>query len=184
MTTFECEMCDYTTDNKARFRDHIKCHNSVRDLPCPHCGKLFMTKKCLRGHVVKVHNPKTLTCDFCGYATADKSKLNIHVRVMHTQRGYKPYKCAYCDFHCATGGNCRKHVANKHKGMEIKYIKLDGKPDEINPDAVEPMTIDALSSLQHGQEMEKIVPDTTAHDILTYGHGRPAGNSGYYGDIV
>lgn len=31
--------------------------------------------------------------------------------------------CRYCDFRSATGGNCRKHIMNKHKGLEVEYVK-------------------------------------------------------------
>jgi hypothetical protein len=57
----------------------------------------------------------------CSYSTKTGQKLNEHIRVQHQLKGIKPYLCPYCDFTCATSGNCRKHIKGKHKGKEVRY---------------------------------------------------------------
>lgn len=45
--------------------------------------------------------------------------------MQHQLKGFKPYKCPYCEFRCATGGNTRKHVQQVHRGEIVKYIRDD-----------------------------------------------------------
>ncbi len=70
---------------------------------------------------------KTFHCEFCDHVSADRSHLQEHVRVVHTHRNVKPYKCAYCEFHCATSGNCRKHCKAKHRDLPVQVIKVSEK---------------------------------------------------------
>ena len=124
MKIFECNLCQFTTSIKYQYSDHMRVHYQMRDIPCPHCNKKFITRKSMRSHIVKCHKPKDYHCSVCNYSSAVKSKVHEHMRVIHTHRHYKPYQCPYCSFRCATGGNCRKHVKQRHKGQEVRYIKL------------------------------------------------------------
>ena len=51
--------------------------------------------------------------------------MNEHVRVQHQLKGLKPFKCPYCEFRCATGGNTRKHVKQVHRGQVVTYLRDD-----------------------------------------------------------
>ena len=48
-----------------------------------------------------------------GYASAD---VQFQVE--------KPFRCAYCPHASGLSGNCRKHIARAHPGLEVKYIDL------------------------------------------------------------
>ncbi len=124
MKVFECEHCDYTTSLKSRYTDHMRVHRKVRDIPCPHCDKLFMTHRSLAGHKGKVHGPKKYRCKICGYMTSVTTRLREHIQTKHGDPDYKPYKCPYCSYRCASGGNCRKHVKSQHVGMPLTYEKV------------------------------------------------------------
>lgn len=137
MKIFECNICQFTTNIKYQYSDHMRVHYQIRDIPCPHCNKKFITRKSMRSHIVKCHKPKDYHCSVCSYSSAVKSKVHEHMRVIHTHKHYKPYQCPYCSFQCATGGNCRKHVKQRHKGQEVKYIKLplvDPLSNIMNPE--------------------------------------------------
>ena len=111
----KCEICSFVTDRKSRFHDHVKMHKNQRDLPCPECQKMFVTRRTLGAHRQKVHGQRTLQCEFCAYAPPTASQLREHVRVMHTHRDQKPFQCRYCDFRSATRGNCHKHMVSRHR---------------------------------------------------------------------
>ena len=64
---------------------------------------------------------------------------------MHTHRSLKPYKCCYCDYRCNLSGNCRKHIKQKHKGREVKWIKVADASDETR-DKVSPKVEDLAQS--------------------------------------
>lgn len=55
MIVLGCAACPFVTDKRCRYDDHVKMHLNIRDIACPQCGKLFVTKKMLRQHVQKVH---------------------------------------------------------------------------------------------------------------------------------
>lgn len=145
-----CTLCDFTTNVKSRFSDHMRMHLNMRDMPCPECGKLFVTRKTLHSHMVKVHRPKSYKCSECPYATGVPNKLKEHMKLVHTHRHFKPYKCAYCKFLCASGGNCRKHIMRKHPGLDVKYIKLT--EEEFN----EVTTMDAQAEKFQSLALESI----------------------------
>lgn len=84
MSVLKCDQCNFTTDKKCRFHDHVKMHHNIRDIPCAVCGKMFVTKKTLRQHVIKVHHQKQVACAYCPYAASTRSKLNEHLRQHHS----------------------------------------------------------------------------------------------------
>lgn len=63
-----------------------------------------------------------------------------HERYMHTHRHVKPYKCSYCDYRCNLSGNCRKHIANRHPGQPIVWVRVCEKWDDTGASAEPPPT--------------------------------------------
>ena len=122
---YRCDQCDYVTLLKHRFRTHVNGHSNVREYVCQTCGKEFISSSTLRSHNQWLHWSKLYSCTQCDYQTKTMQKLNEHIRVQHQLKDMKPYRCPYCGFTCATGGNCRKHVKQKHKGQEVRYIRDD-----------------------------------------------------------
>ncbi|XP_029634689.1 zinc finger protein 99 [Octopus sinensis] len=120
---FKCPHCDFVTIFGHRYRIHMNSHNNIRQYVCEFCSKAFVSSNSLRRHKLWLHSSESLSCPFCTYETKTKQSLSVHVRTQHTMKGVKPYMCRYCDFRSATGGNCRKHIMNKHKGLEVEYVK-------------------------------------------------------------
>ncbi|KAK3088345.1 hypothetical protein FSP39_017908 [Pinctada imbricata] len=122
---YECPICNFTTILGHRFRTHMNGHKNIREYKCNVCGKEFISSSTLRAHKQWAHSDKKYSCPHCPYQTKTVQKLNEHIRIQHQLKGYKPYSCPYCSFTCATGGNCRKHIKQKHKGQEVRYIRDD-----------------------------------------------------------
>jgi len=118
----QCPHCPYSALLRSRFNDHLETHSEARAHVCPDCNKSFRTKCVLKSHRQWLHSDKVFSCTQCSYQTKTSVKLNEHVRVQHQLKNVKPYQCPYCPFKCATGGNTRKHVMNKHKGLPVRYI--------------------------------------------------------------
>ena len=164
---FSCNICDFTTDRKHRYEMHMKKHLGIRDITCHICGKTFVTRNSLANHMQRVHSGKTYGCQFCDYTTGNIQHYREHVRVMHTHRDVKPYKCAYCDFRCHTSGNCRKHCANRHKGLEIKWVRLcelynsERVQEEGTKDSNVPL---ATSSIRHQAVFRRVASENQSSD--------------------
>ncbi|XP_071151884.1 uncharacterized protein [Mytilus edulis] len=120
---FQCDQCTYQTPKRKIFANHMNSHNNVRNYICDQCDARFVTMKVLITHMKFKHSTKDQhkVCSQCGYRAKTKNSLNLHIRVQHQLKGIKPYKCDYCDFRCATSGNCRKHIMGKHKGSPVHY---------------------------------------------------------------
>lgn len=120
---FQCDQCTYQTPHRTNFVNHTNSHNNVRNYICDQCDARFVSSAVLVAHQKYKHSTKDQDkiCSQCGYRAKTTSSLNMHIRVQHQLKGIKPYKCDYCDFRSATGGNCRKHIMGKHKGLPVHY---------------------------------------------------------------
>lgn len=129
MVVHKCQHCDFVTNKHGELRTHMSCnHVHTRDVPCPHCGKLYKSDFHLTAHIRYLHTEKKFKCKRCSYTAAAGAKLLMHIQTVHEHGSSKPYKCPYCDFTCTASNNCRKHVQNKHKGCEVRYVKLQRLP--------------------------------------------------------
>ncbi|XP_077288462.1 uncharacterized protein LOC143912887 [Arctopsyche grandis] len=109
-----CEICHIMFKSMARFKTHMKIHNSK--YVCDLCNKAFMLESIFEAHL-KTHNlnQKWHSCAECGMKFTGLEELTTHSDKAHsTQRSFK---CSYCpqtfsrsediDFHL------RKHSGEK-----------------------------------------------------------------------
>lgn len=83
MRLMRCDQCSFVTNKKYRYNDHVKMHKNIRDIPCPECGKSFVTRKTMRQHIVKVHKQTTQCCHLCSFKALTVRKLQEHNALMH-----------------------------------------------------------------------------------------------------
>lgn len=86
MRLMRCDQCSFVTNKKYRYNDHVKMHKNIRDIPCPECGKSFVTRKTMRQHIVKVHKQTTQCCHLCSFKALTVRKLQEHNALMHDLR--------------------------------------------------------------------------------------------------
>lgn len=92
--TLQCNICDYKTPFKNRFKDHkfvhskttcTICSKQVASLSChmrshkpkescPKCQKII-SRNCLKKHIRRHHSSKLYPCDKCQETFEDKEKL-------------------------------------------------------------------------------------------------------------
>lgn len=83
-SSFKCEFCDYTCDNKKLLLNHQLSHT----------------------------NDKPFKCDYCKYSTSKEDFLVSHLAIKHT--GEKPFSCDMCHFMTKHRKNLRLHVQCRH----------------------------------------------------------------------
>ncbi|XP_046362470.2 uncharacterized protein LOC124139453 [Haliotis rufescens] len=117
----KCPHCNYTALVKSWMTKHMDRHATTKNYTCELCGKTFGSPRNLNSHTRWAHKTAKHQCPHCEYITKTPTRLKNHIKTQHMFRGYKPYTCPYCPFKCATGGNCRKHVMQKHPGQTVTY---------------------------------------------------------------
>ncbi|XP_068238156.1 zinc finger protein 665-like [Palaemon carinicauda] len=92
---------------KCYMETHLKIHAGQRDIPCPQCGKKFVSKTNLREHLSSHSVAKNYRCGDCGKRFVTKKSLRIHFR-KHT--GETPYKCSVCSKTFVTSWTLKNHL--------------------------------------------------------------------------
>jgi len=88
---FKCLQCDFATDNKSHFKNHLDFHKrknakiaAIKNpLKCPQCPAIFRNQNNLSGHISSVHPKDLLECDICGRMFKTKGALLTHFRGPH-----------------------------------------------------------------------------------------------------
>ena len=97
---FQCEKCDFSTDNKTSLLNHIRCYCKGRGLK-PKC---FLTKQKVPTRQVKMPKQKLVRkkvlffCEYCDHSGKSSGIVFVH---MCKEHGIEPFKCSECKF--ATG---------------------------------------------------------------------------------
>ncbi|KRF99266.1 uncharacterized protein Dwil_GK18705 [Drosophila willistoni] len=114
----ECAYSGWTHENlKTHLISHSQGSYKCTKEKCIYVGKSAMhLRRHLKSH--KNENTHWFSCNQCDFKARLKGHLTRHI-LQHS--GAKPHKCPYCDFHCSTIDNLRKHIikTGKHPGRFI-----------------------------------------------------------------
>ncbi|XP_067580944.1 zinc finger X-chromosomal protein-like isoform X2 [Pseudorca crassidens] len=114
---YHCTDCDYTTNKKISFHNHLESHKltskAEKAFECDECGKHFSHPGALFTHKM-VHKEKGANkmhkCKFCEYETAEQGLLNRHLLAVHSKNF--PHICVEC-------GKGFRHPSELKKHMRI-----------------------------------------------------------------
>lgn len=118
---YQCTDCDFTTNKKASFHNHMEVHTLSNKAPfeCEMCGKEFHQQAALFSHRLQHHhrepkNPvspqanKMHKCKFCDYETAEQGLLNRHLLAVHSKSF--PHICVECGKGFRHPSELKKHM--------------------------------------------------------------------------
>jgi len=92
---YECEHCDRTFADPARWRAHRRSHSNVRPFICHICGKAFREQFQLKKHIQVSHDAvRAFQCEHCEKSFVEHGSLKRH-QLLHT--GVKPFACSVCE---------------------------------------------------------------------------------------
>ena len=134
---FYCTHCDFRTNHKGSFTNHLKTHSATPKFSCTQCD--FSTKwKCSLGrHLDFKHSqifsktvksmPLLYSCDQCDYKTTNKSHMVTHNRNprVHPQPTSVQHRlyCTKCEYVTREKGLFRAHLKSHTKKQKIKEQK-------------------------------------------------------------
>jgi hypothetical protein len=85
---FKCEICDYSTQNQARLKQHTNLvHLNMKNFKCTQCSSKFGTNSHLKSHINSTHKKiKKYWCDICDYSSYKREMLERHSNAVHLEK--------------------------------------------------------------------------------------------------
>ncbi|XP_068234406.1 uncharacterized protein [Palaemon carinicauda] len=118
---YKCQICDFSSDDKQKYIEHLTTHESNLRLRCKICGKTYYSSDTLRRHLSGVHkiDRKGLmtkeiyyNCKFC----SEKFNLGLHyIKHLKAHIIENPHKCNKCSCSFDNVSELRQHKIGAHK---------------------------------------------------------------------
>nr|KAF6320765.1 zinc finger protein 711 [Pipistrellus kuhlii] len=111
---YQCTDCDFTTNKKVSFHNHLESHKLINKVDKTHefteytrryreASPLNSNKLILRDKEPKMHK-----CKYCDYETAEQGLLNRHLLAVHSKNF--PHVCVECGKGFRHPSELRKHM--------------------------------------------------------------------------
>ena len=106
-SVFTCSECDFNTDDKSVFNEHLRYFHKEKKFACEFCDKRFVSQSKLVEHKIIHSGERSYVCNSCGKAFSRSYHLKVHAR-LHT--GERPYKCVQCQKTFVDSSALRGHL--------------------------------------------------------------------------
>lgn len=118
-SSYDCDLCEFTTDKKNKILSHIRHHASSMRHKCKTCSELFTTRMNLHNHSMKRHgrgvigsveySKSSSECTIC-HRLFSEERLKFHKK-LHDSPSFTCDKCAK---RFRSQSALEKHFANNH----------------------------------------------------------------------
>ena len=120
---FQCNLCEFSTQDKYRLRRHMKCRhdNVIKELKynCDKCNYKTHSNSYLKRHK-QTHDGILIYCDQCPYSTPSGHNMKYHTLRTHSDL---VFSCDKCPFSCRVKVSLNKHVKRVHeKGKHVSKV--------------------------------------------------------------
>jgi hypothetical protein len=117
-----CNMCTYSSGDKATLVRHLRSHNGERPFECRLCHYAFTTKANCERHLRNRHNR----------TTREEVRRSIICHSEGDVQPDKPHECAACERTFPTRVAALSHVACEHPTLSAAdLVRLGADPEEI-----------------------------------------------------
>lgn len=111
---YACHLCDFETESKTMFRNHLRGHDTYK---CEKCERILKNKLSAYKHSKTHLAPNIVQCEICG-KYLKKQCLYMHRRNLHSE-GSQTYKCPICSKEYVHSSSLRQHYSSFHKELGI-----------------------------------------------------------------
>uniref|UniRef100_A0A8C6FXM5 Zinc finger protein 518A n=1 Tax=Moschus moschiferus TaxID=68415 RepID=A0A8C6FXM5_MOSMO len=108
--TFQCEKCEFSTQDVGTFVQHIHRHNEIL-YKCGKCHYICLTKGELQKHLYIHSGTFPFTCQYCSYGATRREHLVRHVITLHKEHLYAKEKLEK--------DNYEKRMAKSSAGLKL-----------------------------------------------------------------
>ena len=128
---FNCNQCDFKTNNRRYFSIHHQVHSSVKH-ECPVCQQKLNTEMGLKTHLRSHSNiaqSKKYACDLCDSSFTNVIALKNHTRT-HTNNEDIEVKCEHCDYKTWRKEEMKQHILThfpERRDLKFKCKSCDYK---------------------------------------------------------
>ena len=108
---FQCDKCDFSTENKTSLLNHIRCYCKGHGLKL----KRFLTKQKVPTRQVKMPKQKVVRkkvlffCEYCDHSGKSSGIVFAH---MCKEQGIQPFKCSKCKFAMGNKTSFYNHITH------------------------------------------------------------------------
>ena len=108
--------CQESFSTVEELQQHMEGHSAGR-LKCPHCTKSFAVtdQQTFQTHVDKHSIPKEVPCPKCGKKFLTVGECNAHAKRCQIEPEDKPWVCTICGKKFLSKDNLKQHMLGPHK---------------------------------------------------------------------
>ncbi|GFS66042.1 hypothetical protein TNIN_85071 [Trichonephila inaurata madagascariensis] len=116
ITTYSCNLCDYSTIDKSNMKRHIRQHTGERPYVCQYCGKSYIQKVHRDAHefmhaTLRIHMCTVFGTHLPGFFMKPSAKQTVSP----TFKGLQLLLCNFCEYKTYHKTNMNAHL-RKHTG--------------------------------------------------------------------
>ena len=117
-----CPECGKTYLTRTAMQQHVnKAHLNIKRHFCDLCDKGFYFRVHLKGHMEDVHERKhEVQCEVCEVRVRSQEGLENHMKTMHEAKSHDKVRCEMCDYQGPSERALKDHIESRHETKNKK----------------------------------------------------------------
>ncbi|KTG46388.1 hypothetical protein cypCar_00003987 [Cyprinus carpio] len=156
-STFQCEFCEYTCNDKKHLLNHQLSHTNDKPFKCEECKYSTSKEDFLVSHIAIKHTgEKPFSCDMCHFTTRHRKNLRLHVQCRHPE-AFDEWSQSHPE------EPIRRRQTSVFTVQQIEDLRLQHEPQEFQGTivTVDPITLQTMESIGKTSVSQDALGNTT-----------------------